>query len=197
VVQSFKTTSGTASLKREAILDAALELFVERGFHGTAVPAVAEKARVGAGTIYRYFASKEALVNELFRMHKQAIAKHILDGFPFDTPAREQFRVFFTRLAEYANKHRHAFAFLEFHSHADYLDDESRAVEQQLIDFGLAMINTTQEKKELKDLPPMVLISIVFGALIGIVRASWQGLLELTPENITAAEQCCWEAIRA
>ena len=46
--------------KREAVLGAALELFVERGFHGTTVPEIAERAGVGAGTIYRHFASKEA-----------------------------------------------------------------------------------------------------------------------------------------
>jgi AcrR family transcriptional regulator len=43
--------------KREAIMAAALDLFVERGFYGTAVPEIAEKAGVGAGTIYRYFES--------------------------------------------------------------------------------------------------------------------------------------------
>ena len=35
--------------KREAILNAALRLFTERGFHGTAMPLVAELAEVGAG----------------------------------------------------------------------------------------------------------------------------------------------------
>jgi AcrR family transcriptional regulator len=44
--------------KRDAILDAALELFAEFGFYGTAVPQVAEKAKVGAGTIDRYFENK-------------------------------------------------------------------------------------------------------------------------------------------
>ena len=44
--------------KREAILEAALELFAERGFHGTAVPLIAAKAHVGAGTIYRHFKDK-------------------------------------------------------------------------------------------------------------------------------------------
>ncbi|MGN6106845.1 MAG: helix-turn-helix domain-containing protein, partial [Kofleriaceae bacterium] len=53
--------------KREAIIAAALELFVERGFFGTAVPEIAERAGVGAGTIYRYFESNEALVNAIYR----------------------------------------------------------------------------------------------------------------------------------
>src|SRR5262245_31156210 len=83
--------------KREAILSAALELFAERGFHGTAVPLVAEKAGVGAGTIYRYFESKEALVNALFQQWKEAIGSAVLTDFPFQSPVREQFHAFFSR----------------------------------------------------------------------------------------------------
>ncbi|MGZ3428822.1 MAG: helix-turn-helix domain-containing protein, partial [Polyangia bacterium] len=64
--------------KSDAILKAALELFVERGFHGTPVPLVAERAGVGAGTIYRSFESKEALVNALYQRWKQTIARQIV-----------------------------------------------------------------------------------------------------------------------
>ena len=56
-----------AADKREAILAAALDLFNERSFNGTPMPLVAERAGVGAGTIYRYFESKEALGNVVYR----------------------------------------------------------------------------------------------------------------------------------
>src|SRR5688500_20283129 len=49
--------------KRDAIMDAALELFVERGFCGTAVPEIADQAGVVAATIYRYSESHDALGN--------------------------------------------------------------------------------------------------------------------------------------
>ena len=68
--------------KEEAILAAALELFAERGFYGTAVPAVAQRAGVGAGTIYRYFDNKEALVNVLYRRWKQAYSLALMTDFP-------------------------------------------------------------------------------------------------------------------
>ena len=70
--RALHTTNRAANAdeRREAILAAALELFSERGFHGTAVPLVAEKAGVGAGTLYRYFESKEALVNALYQRWK-------------------------------------------------------------------------------------------------------------------------------
>src|SRR5216117_965847 len=75
--------------KREAILAAALDLFVDRGFYGTAVPEIADKAGVGAGTIYRYFVSKEALVNAIYREEKTRFGRVALSDFPATAPTRE------------------------------------------------------------------------------------------------------------
>lgn len=51
--------------KRNLILDAALYLFSERGFHATTIDMIAEAASVGKGTVYLYFSSKEELLGEL------------------------------------------------------------------------------------------------------------------------------------
>jgi len=183
--------------KPDAILEAALELFVERGFHGTAVPEIAERAKVGAGTIYRYFESKEALVNALYRKWKTVIAQMVLHEFPHDRPPREQFRAIFHRMAEFALAHQREFAFLEFHHHSSYLDAQSKALEHQLLDFADAMIRQAQSLGVLKPLEPTLLLALMNGAFIGVVRAAAEGQLELSPKLFQEAEQCCWEAIRA
>src|SRR5215470_12938535 len=87
--------------KREAILSAALELFVARGFYGVAVPEIAERAGVGAGTIYRYFESKEALVNAIYREQKQAFGAVTISDFPASAPTREQFHTLWNRMASF------------------------------------------------------------------------------------------------
>jgi AcrR family transcriptional regulator len=66
--------------KRGALLAAALELFTERTFDGTAMPAVAERAGVGVGTIYRYFPSKEQLALDLFLRHHQGLAEALAEA---------------------------------------------------------------------------------------------------------------------
>jgi AcrR family transcriptional regulator len=119
--------------KRERILDAALDLFSTFGFHGTAVPAIAKGAGVGAGTIYRYFESKEALVNELFRREKERLLGAIMADFPASAPARDQFHFFLKKVVGYADAHRASFEFLEHHHHAPYLDGNSCAMESRVM----------------------------------------------------------------
>jgi TetR/AcrR family transcriptional regulator, repressor of fatR-cypB operon len=182
--------------KREAILSAALKLFTERGFHGTAVPAVAEEAGVGAGTIYRYFESKEALVNALYRRYKSASIDYILRDFPFARSFREQFHVFWQRWAAFVAEEYAGFQFVELHHHASYLDEESRAVEERVTRLVQSLVERAQADRLVKPLPPMLLMGFVMGAFIGTVRLCRERGLELTAELLEAAEQCAWEAIR-
>jgi len=51
----------------EEILDAALELFTEKGFSSTRMIDVAKKAGISKGTLYLYFESKEAIFKELVK----------------------------------------------------------------------------------------------------------------------------------
>jgi AcrR family transcriptional regulator len=183
--------------KGEAILGAALELFVERGFYGTSVPSVAERAGVAAGTIYHYFASKEALVNALFKRWKADISARVLNDFPFDRPPREQFRAVWERMTDFALAHPKELAFLELHHHGSYLDQESRDIEHQILDFAVEMVKRAQAAEALKPLSPVLLMELADGAFLGVFRAALEGRVPLERETFTQAERCCWEALRA
>jgi TetR/AcrR family transcriptional regulator, repressor of fatR-cypB operon len=183
--------------KREAIMTAALELFVERGFFGTAVPEVAERANVGAGTIYRYFESKEALVNAIYRDQKLKMTSALLTGFPLNAPAREQFRTIWSRMARFVDENPKGFAFCELHHHASYLDAESLAVEQRMIDLVVRFLEVSQTRGEIRAAPPFLLIGLIMGAFIGVVRWATESGLVLTPEVWAQAEQCAWESVRS
>jgi AcrR family transcriptional regulator len=183
--------------KGEAILVAALALFVERGFHGTSVPAVAERAGVAAGTIYHYFDGKEALVNALYKRWKGDIAARVLADFPFDRPAREQFRTVWERMTEFALAHPSELAFLELHHHGSYLDAESRGIEHRILEFGVEMVKRGQEAQALKPLPAPLLMELANGAFLGVFRAGIEGRIPLERSVFLDAEKCCWEAIRA
>jgi AcrR family transcriptional regulator len=52
---------------RQRLLRSALELYTTIGFRATTTPAIASRAGVAEGTIYRHFSGKEHLLNEVYR----------------------------------------------------------------------------------------------------------------------------------
>ncbi len=56
-------------MKKEKILEVAEELFAEKGFEGTSVRDIAQKAEVNIAMISYYFGSKEKLLEALIDMH--------------------------------------------------------------------------------------------------------------------------------
>ncbi len=176
-------------------MDAALHCFVERGFHGTAIPQIADQADIAAGTIYHYFESKEVLVNALFRRLKAAVAERVLAAFPHGASPRTQFAVTWREMVSYAVANPTAFAFIELHHHGTYLDAESLAMERNMKDFARAMIQRAQALGLMKPLPAEVLMELVFGAFVGMMRAHGEGRIELSDDVATGAEQACWDAI--
>ena len=69
-----------AEARPEEVLDAALELFVEKGFASTRVEDIASRAGLSKGAVYLYFPSKEAILEGLVRRAVVPIATNAL-GF--------------------------------------------------------------------------------------------------------------------
>jgi TetR/AcrR family transcriptional regulator, fatty acid metabolism regulator protein len=55
-----------ATDKRTRILDAAIRVFAEHGYHGARVGDIAEDAGVAHGLLYHYFASKDDVLRTIF-----------------------------------------------------------------------------------------------------------------------------------
>jgi AcrR family transcriptional regulator len=84
--------ASTRQRRKEArpqeLLDAALELFVERGFAATRSEDVAARAGVSKGTLYLYYPSKEELLKAVVRENLGALIREgadIAGGFEGDT----------------------------------------------------------------------------------------------------------------
>ena len=67
--------------QRDALLQAAETLVREQGFAGLTIQALATRAAVGVGTVYRYFSAKDELAAEVFRVaterEVQAVAEAV------------------------------------------------------------------------------------------------------------------------
>ena len=82
---------------RDVLIAAAAEVFAERGFEGTSLEEVAERAGFTRGAIYKNFAGKE----ELFFAVIERLNEHVIDAFRAVEPTSGNVKDWdFSRLAE-------------------------------------------------------------------------------------------------
>jgi TetR/AcrR family transcriptional regulator, repressor of fatR-cypB operon len=179
--------------KREAILQAALEVFAEHGVHGVAVPEIAARAGVGTGTIYRFFESKEALVNEVFREKKRALGRRLSADLDRKLPPRALFTEFWRRLVAFVREDPDAFRFLELQDHMPYLDETSRELERSVLS---PIANSCKQLQRngifRKDMRPEVLMALHWGAFVQLFKAERLGYLTVRSRDVVAACDAAW-----
>jgi len=78
---------GNAVDKRRLILDSAIHVFADQGFHHCRVSDVADAAGVAYGLVYHYFDSKEEILNTLFSERWQLMLDAITEIDSQNVPA--------------------------------------------------------------------------------------------------------------
>lgn len=186
------------------ILDAALALFAEQGFHGTTIPQVMTAAGVGAGSLYRLFASKEALVNAVFRDAKRRLGAALAGALSppgagdvqAGVVARASFDGLWDRLSRFAEAEPVAFRFLELQDHVRYLDGESRQLELTVLAPLLLSCLDHQRRGVFREaLGADAMMALVWGAFVGLVKAERLGYVKRSRATELAARDACWRAL--
>lgn len=78
--------------KKEAIEQAAIELFARRGPSGTTIKDIALKAGVTEGALYRHYPSKEDMATSLFARELTALRLRLIDVVETDMAFRARLR---------------------------------------------------------------------------------------------------------
>src|SRR5690606_6068569 len=156
--------------KRSAILRAALELFAEGGVNGIPMPLVAEQAGVGTGTIYRYFASKELLVNELFRELKVLVNRRLYADLDLHRERREVFDERSQRWVRYTREEPDIYRWLELQDHRPYRGEQSRAAGREALSPIVGQCRALQKRGVFRqDIRGEVLMTLVWGAFVNLI----------------------------
>ena len=94
----------TTEKKKQAIIQAALHLFKEKGFKETSIKSIAEVARVSPVSIYNYFGSKDNLValsvNDLFGEITQQAEDILNSNLDFYTKLNQAFSLYQEKMSQ-------------------------------------------------------------------------------------------------
>ena len=102
----------SAPERRELILDAALEVFARRGFHGSSIDEIAQAAGVSKALIYEHFPSKRDLHISLLERHVQEIFERLAAAAATSDPGEVRLRAGVDAFLEFVETRRDAFRML-------------------------------------------------------------------------------------
>jgi len=84
------TRAEKAKEKRVAIIQAAKNEFISKGFEAARIDEIAKKANVAKGTVYLYFPNKETLFDEMIKTVMMPLINNIRQGLDGQTQATKE-----------------------------------------------------------------------------------------------------------
>ncbi len=182
--------------KKAALLQATLELISEQGFHGTPMSQIAQKANIGVGTIYRYFSSKEELINSLYIQVKFRLAQFVLKNYSENISVHQRFIILLRTIIDYFIENPMEFLFMEQYAHSPLITAATRKEGLRMLDVASNLFIRAKEEELLKDLPLEMINTLAFGGMKAIVNLYL--FSEVKPDDATldAGVEAIWDGIR-
>jgi AcrR family transcriptional regulator len=154
--------------KKELIINAALNLFVENGFHGTATSKIAKEAGVANGTLFHHYKTKDELILALYLDINTRLTEYIQTNASKDKSFELTFKSLFTNTLEWAQEHPQEFYFIQQFHNSPFLSLVSREELMRQTKPHLEMIDDGIKNKVLKPLPSEFLLSLINSHIYGI-----------------------------
>ncbi|ALC15682.1 transcriptional regulator, TetR family [Desulfuromonas soudanensis] len=180
--------------KRMALLNAALELFAERGFNGSSTALIAKRAGVASGTLFFHFTSKEELIHALFKEVRSKIDSRVLENFPGSMALRERLLRILSNLLRYFLEHPAEFKFVEQYHFSPFSErggsfrDENEAIRNLLL--------LARKEGIVKDVPLLCLEAVAFGPISSLVKEHANRRTSIDDEIIRLTIDACWDGLK-
>jgi TetR/AcrR family transcriptional regulator, repressor of fatR-cypB operon len=181
--------------KQEAILDGTLALISEHGFHGAPVSAIAKRAGVGAGTIYRYYETKDDLIKDLYLREKQILVQELMLGCSASLPVKENFSRIWHNMIQLRTRDEPRVRFLDQYYSSPYFVPVSPEERRELGAAYAELIRRGQQEGVLRPLPLPILNAMLNGPAISLANSIIAGNIEITDELLKAGFEACWHAV--
>jgi AcrR family transcriptional regulator len=176
-----------AEQRRRQLLDVALDIFAERGFHSTSMDEVALAAGVTKPVLYQHFPSKRALYVELLEDVGNQLLTRLTGATDRASTGRQRVEDGFTAYFRFVDEILSAFRLLFGASVRN--DPEFAVVADRFIDRATAAISTLIEIPVAREHRLMLA-----NALVGIAEATSRRSLTRGDDGLDAERLAAWIA---
>ncbi len=188
------TTMAAKPDRKDAILNAMLELIAERGFHDAPISLLAKRSGTSAGVIYHHFRSKEDIIHALYRRVHEVKNRISLEGYSTTMASEEAYVHIWMNAYRFYRTHQNETRFLEQYESSPFCGHEvagPKVKEDEITAHFRSAFRIRRVGGFLKDLPPEAIQELSFG-LAARLAARAEPLKPAMLRRIAAAS---WQAI--
>lgn len=168
--------------KRKLILDAALRLLVEYGFHGTPTSKIAQEAGVANGTLFHYFPTKDDLVMALYVDIKIRLNSAIAENAEPGPSLKETMKGTFLASIYWALDNKDEFRFIQQFQTSPFYSSLDPAEAEQQLKPHLDLLRRGIKEKIIKSLPVDLLFTLITSHTYALIQY-------LSDRDFTKAQQ--------
>lgn len=181
--------------KEQKIMDTALKLFVEKGFHGTSTAEIAKSAGVATGTLFHYFKTKEELINRLYLYSKESMYSQIEGHFEDNESLKENLKSLWLKFIHVGIKEPYKFQFiLTFHT-SPYITSLTKEQLETQTDSLIEVYKKGIQDKELKEVSFDIIIEYFWGNIVSTINYLNKYPEKLGKTNLDEAFELFWSGI--
>ncbi len=186
-------------MKRENILLAAVELFLEKDFYQVTVVEIAERAAIGKGTVYEYFSSKEELFKECFAYCAESYMQSFRKHFSASSSVKRTMYEILSTHNELLKDNRKRLHLLFNERPLSFHELQSWVLEQreELLKGIVALINEGIDKEEIRPVMDVEMAGRIFLALNYVVMGGMLIIdnVDVSEKQITSLLDIYWNGI--
>ncbi len=155
--------------KKERFLQAALELFVAQGIENTSTAQIASRAGTASGTLFLYFPTKQALVDELALWLTQQESQSVRQLLAPHMPVREMFFAIWAGSLHWLIAHPAAFAYAQQTRDPGILSPQVVLQTAREFDFYYLAIQQGLMQGLLKPYPADLMGAFLYQSLVAVM----------------------------
>lgn len=164
------------------ILTAALNLFVENGYHRVSIHDIQKQSNVSIGSIYNHFGGKEGIAKALYEHIINELNELIDDVIQSTSSPLKQCNKILKQLFQYTETHRDIIAFLFHTKHAEFITKSSSIYDSLPFKKLNILIKQGIQQGAFKDINPNIISAGIFGGSIHMIQLRLDGIIK-TPLN--------------
>jgi len=187
----------TIADKREAILQAAIELFTKNGFHGTPTSKIAQTAGVATGTLFHYFKTKEELINKLYFEIKEELTHVMSAGLEKEKTVRGKMRKIWLNAMSWNIDNPSKFNFFQQFRESPYISNLTREEATAQFNYFYDIIEDGRRQDILKDISTELILEITSGIFHGAAVYFYNNPDKLeNKEHMEMAFNLYWDSVK-